>query len=119
VNKFKELVVWQKSIDLTIFIYSLTNRFPKKEEFTLVSQINRACISIASDIAEGAGRNSKKEFYNFLGISVGSSFELETQLIISHRLNYIETESYNKATLLINEIQNMIFKLQKTLQPNT
>jgi four helix bundle protein len=114
-NKFKELVVWQKAVDLTVFIYSLTNQFPSKESFSLVQQINRAAVSIPSNIAEGAGRNSKKEFYNFLGIAVGSSFELETQLIIANKIGYIRNELLEKAVAIIKEIQNMLFRLQKTL----
>lgn len=74
-NNFKELVVWQKSIDLSVKIYEIANGFPKEEIYGLSSQIRRCVVSIPSNIAEGAGRNSKKEFSHFLSIALGSSFE--------------------------------------------
>lgn len=80
-HRYKKLQVWQKSIDLAVEIYKITEKLPKQVQYGLISQINRAVISIFSNIAEGAGRNTNKEFNNFLGYSLGSSFELETQLI--------------------------------------
>ena len=74
-NQFKNLKVWQASVDLAVEVYSITSKFPDKERFGLVSQINRSVVSIPSNIAEGAGRNSKKEFNNFLGIASGSLSE--------------------------------------------
>lgn len=85
-HQYKELKLWQKSIDLVTRIYSLTREFPPAEKFGLVSQINRSAISIPSNIAEGAVRNSDRKFVQFLTISHASSFELETQLIISKKL---------------------------------
>ena len=85
-HQYKELKLWQKSIDMVTRIYALTRDFPQNEKFGLVSQINRSAVSIPSNIAEGAGRNSDKEFVYFLAIAHGSSFELETQLIISRNL---------------------------------
>jgi len=81
----KDLKVWQKSIDLVTDIYAITNRFPKEEMHGLTSQIRRAAVSISSNIAEGSGRFSDKELVRFLFISLGSSSELETQLIIYRR----------------------------------
>lgn len=81
----------------------------------MISQINRSVISIPSNIAEGAGRNTNKDFNNFLGIAQGSSFELETQLIISNRLNYISKEDFQKIETQLEHIQNMIAKLKKSL----
>ncbi|WP_454665270.1 four helix bundle protein [Algoriphagus halophytocola] len=81
----------------------------------MISQINRSVVSIPSNIAEGAGRNTNKEFNNFLGIAQGSSFELDTQLIISNRLNFISKEEYHKVELQLEHIQNMIAKLKKSL----
>lgn len=92
-NRYKELVVWQNAIELTVDVYKATALFPKEEKFGLTSQINRSSDSIASNIAEGAGRNSSKEFHNFLGISLGSLFELETQLIISNKINYLPSNT--------------------------
>ena len=93
-NRYKELLVWQKSIDLAVDVYQLTEKLPKEERYGLISQINRRVVSSPSNIAEGAGRNTTKEFNNFLGIAQGSSFELDTQLIISSRLNFISNAEY-------------------------
>src|SRR5882757_3244406 len=92
IHNFKELLVWQKSMDLAVFAYQLTSFFPKEEKFGLISQIQRCAVSIPSNIAEGSGRVSKKEFQHFVSISMGSSFELETQVILAFRFNYITEE---------------------------
>ena len=114
-NKFKELLVWQKSIDLTEFVYLLTNQFPNDEKFGLISQIRRCVVSIPSNIAEGAGRNSKNEFKHFLSIALGSSYELETQLILANRFNYILKEKLEETLVKLDEVQRMITGLQKSL----
>lgn len=114
-NKFKELKVWQDSIDLAVEVYNLTKSFPAEEKFGLVSQINRSVISISSNIAEGAGRNNEKEFKQFLGIALGSACELESQLIVSGKLNYASEESLKRTTDKLLHIQNMISKLIKSL----
>jgi four helix bundle protein len=114
-NQFKNLLVWQKSLDLVIEVYKLTDDFPNKEQFGLTSQINRCAVSVASNIAEGAGRNSEKEFNNFLGIAVGSLCELETQLIIAQRLKYITEIELENLNLPIREIEKMIYALKKSL----
>src|SRR6478752_105162 len=88
-NNYKELKVWQKSVDLAVKRYRSTGNFPREEIYGLTSQIRRSAVSIPSNIAEGAGRNSKKDFNNFLGISNGSSCELETQLIIANRVEFL------------------------------
>jgi four helix bundle protein len=111
-NRFKELKAWQKSINLAVQVYRLTEGFPKKEQFGLISQMNRSCVSIASNMAEGAGRNSNKEFKNFLSIAQGSCFELETQIIIAVKLDYIVDTSEEDLIENLNEVQNMIFGLQ-------
>jgi len=102
-------------MDLVVEVYKQTNNFPDKEKFSLISQINRSAVSIVSNIAEGAGRNSNKEFNNFLGIALGSSCELETQLILANRLNYLKEDNLNDIVVLINEIQKMITALKKNL----
>ena len=108
-HKYKELKLWQKSIDLVTSIYLSTRSFPSVEKFGLVSQINRAAVSIPSNIAEGAGRNSDKEFVQFLSIAQASSYELETQLIISRNLNYLSAEESGQLTIQIEEVQKMNF----------
>lgn len=115
-NRFKELKVWQKSIDLAVEVYKLSSQFPSDERFNLTSQVRRCSVSVPSNIAEGAGRNSKKEFNQFLGISNGSSFEMETQLIISNKLGFISDDQLLPITNKISEVQNMLFKLQKSLE---
>ncbi len=114
-NQFKNLKVWQKALDLVVHCYKLTDKFPDKEKFGLTSQVNRCAVSIVSNIAEGAGRNSPKEFNNFLGITLGSTCELETQLIVAKRLNYISETELAEVVSLIEEIQKMIYGLQKNI----
>lgn len=116
-HQYKQLKLWQKSIDLVTQIYAITRDFPTGEKFGLVSQINRSAVSIPSNIAEGAGRNSDKEFMHFLAIAHGSSFELETQLIISNKLNYMSLEQLNELTGRITELQKMNFAIQSKLKP--
>jgi four helix bundle protein len=107
-NKYKQLNVWQLSVDLATEVYRLTSRFPDKERFGLITQINRSVVSVSSNIAEGAGRNTDKDFAHFIGIAVGSLFELETQLIISKNLNYLSEPE-------LSEIQSKISSIQKML----
>ena len=111
-HKYKELKLWQKSIDLVTSVYLTTRSYPETEKFGLISQINRAAVSIPSNIAEGAGRNSDKEFIQFLSIAHASSFELETQLIISKNLNYLSVEDLDQLTIQIEEVQKMNYSIQ-------
>ncbi len=114
-NRFKDLNVWKKAIELTTDVYKITEDFPSKEKFGLISQINRSVVSIPSNIAEGAGRTSKKEFAHFLAIAIGSSFELETQLIITNNIKYINENSLNELLLILKDVQNMLYGLKKSL----
>jgi four helix bundle protein len=114
-NRFKELRVWQEAADLAVYIYSITSTFPENEKYSLTSQIN----SISANIAEGAGRFSKKEFKNFLGIANASCCELESHLYIANKLNFINNELTEKINAKIHHIQNMIFKLKQTLTSKT
>lgn len=82
-------MVWQKSMDMTANVYQLTQKLPDKERYNLISQINRSAVSVPSNIAEGSGRNTKKEFAHFLSIALGSCFELETQLLLPTKINYL------------------------------
>ena len=115
-NYFKELKVWQKAIELVTNTYLKTQSFPKEEIYGLTSQIRRCAISIPSNIAEGCGRKTEKDFNNFLGISLGSAFEFETQLIICKNLDFIKIEDFTFLEAEIQHIQNMIIKLQGTLE---
>src|SRR4051812_39955014 len=94
-NNLKELKIWNKAIDLTVAVYKATSSFPSDERSGLISQSRRSAVSIPSNIAEGAGRNSKKEFSNFLGIANGSSYELQTQLVISNKLSLLSDDLLN------------------------
>lgn len=115
-HNLKELIIWNKAIELSIKIYKATSSFPKEETYNLTSQIRRAAISIPSNISEGAGRNSNKEFVNFLGIANGSSYELQTQLIIANKLSLISNEALESLLKNIEEIQKMNYTFQNTLK---
>ena len=114
-HNYKKLNVWISSISLVKNIYNLTRKFPKEEMFVLTQQLRRAAISIPSNIAEGAGRNSNAQFKNFLQISIGSCFEVETQLIISKELEYISEEELDTISKELDSIMKMNHNLQKTL----
>ncbi len=115
-HKYKELKVWQKGRELVKFIYELTNKFPKEEIYSLTSQLRRAAISIPSNIAEGAGHFSNKEFSRFLEIAYASSCELDTQIILSFDLGFINQDKLNDFYLYIEEIQKMLTGLIKSLE---
>jgi four helix bundle protein len=104
-HNFRELLIWKESMKLVKRVYLTTSNVPSEEKFGLISQINRCAVSIPSNIAEGSGRTSEKDFLNFLRISISSSYELETQLILIQDLFDINTE--NVITEL-HTIQNMI-----------
>jgi four helix bundle protein len=114
-HRFKELKVWKQSVDLAVDVYQMTKNFPNEERYGITSQVQRSAVSIPSNIAEGAGRNSSNEFNHFLGISSESSNELETQLIIANRLNYLSSENLEKISKQIFDIQNMISGLKTSL----
>ena len=114
-HNYKKLNVWISSISLVKNIYKLTRKFTKDEMFVLTQQLRRAAISIPSNIAEGAGRNSNAQFKNFLQISIGSCYEAETQLIISKELEYISEEELDTISKELDSIMKMNHNLQKTL----
>lgn len=114
-HQFKELKVWQKAVDLATEVYDSTKNFPQEEKFGITSQVRRSVVSISSNIAEGAGRKSKKEFKLFLNYAYGSCSELETQLIISKNLGFLNQGSLPVLSESINEIQKMIYSLTNTL----
>ncbi|MDR0507354.1 MAG: four helix bundle protein [Dysgonamonadaceae bacterium] len=107
----KDLIVWKKAMLLVTLLYQLTKSFPKDELYGLVAQMRRAAVSIPSNIAEGHGRCSDKELVRFLFISLGSSSELETQIIISNNLNFLSNEDYLKLLKLNEEIRKMLVAL--------
>ena len=115
-HNFKELKAWQKSVDFALDIYKLTSALPSEEKFGLISQMRWAAVSIhLKNIAEGTGRRTSKDFNNFLGTSLRSSYELDTELIISEKLNFISENEFNTAQSSLSEIQKMIVGLKKSL----
>ncbi|ERI64557.1 TIGR02436 family protein [Capnocytophaga sp. oral taxon 863 str. F0517] len=118
IKDFKDLILWQRAMDLVVEVYNLVKRIPKEELFALSDQIRRAVISIPSNIAEGQGRNSSKEFIHFLSIAKGSKAELETQLLLCVRINYLTESEIEKAMSLIEEVGKMLNSLQKKLTTN-
>lgn len=115
-HNFRELKIWQEAIKITKLTYQLTKLFPASELYGLTSQMNRAAISIPSNIAEGAGRNSNKEFTQFLNITMGSCFELETQITIAFELSYIQKEDLETFIIDLNRLEKMINSLITTLR---
>lgn len=116
-HNLKELKIWNKAIELATEVYQITADFPKEEKYGLTAQIRRSAVSVPSNIAEGAGRNTNKEFNHFLGISNGSSYELQTQLIISRNLDLIDAR-VDQVLDQIDQIQKMTYSLQNKLTGN-
>lgn len=112
---YRDLVVWQKAIELSTCIYMLTQAFPKEELYGLVSQMRRASVSIASNIAEGRGRLNHAEFRQFLGLAQGSTYELQTQLIVAKNLNMADTPKLSEAESLSDEVSRMLGSFIRTL----
>jgi len=114
-HDFKKLAVWQKVRDFVKDLYLLTKKFPSEEKFGLTQQIRRASISIFSNIAEGAGRNTAPDFARFLDIANGSAFEVETQLYVAIDLEYISQQEFESITVQLQEIEKMLYNLRKSL----
>jgi len=112
-HNYKKLIVWQKAIELATEIYYLTEQFPSEEKFGMTSQVRRSSMSIANNIAEGSRKSSRKDFNRFLEIADGSSAELNTQLIVSQRIEYITPEELEYFETKIEEIQKMINSLKE------
>lgn len=115
IHNIKELKVWQKAIELSVEVYKLTSLFPKDERFGLISQVQRAAVSIPSNIAEGCGRISDKELSRFIAIAMGSRYELETQMILACRFKYISEDRQPDCFALIAEVQKMLYGSHKSL----
>jgi four helix bundle protein len=112
---YHDLTVWQRSIELTVCIYELTRSFPKDELYGLISQMRRASVSVASNIAEGRGRLTPGEFRQFLGLAQGSTYELQTQLLVARKLGMGSEEAINQAESLGNEVSKMLGSFIQTL----
>lgn len=115
----RDLIVWQRAIELTVCIYKLTRSFPKDELYGLTSQMRRASVSVASNIAEGRGRLNPAEFRQFLGLSQGSIFELKTQLQVARRLAMGDDKTLIEAESLSEEVSKMLASFIEKLRPAT
>lgn len=115
-HNYKKMKIWNQSISLSTLIYQNTKSFPKEELFGLSNQMRRSAISIPSNIAEGSGRNSDKDFNHFLSIALGSCFELETQIMISRNLSYIDELLFADLSGKIIALQKMIYRFKNKLK---
>ena len=118
-RNFKELLVWQKVMDIAAKTYTLTKSFPAEEKFGLESQLNRAAVSISSNIAEGVSRASDKDFRRFLEIAIGSAFEVESQLLLSEKVNLLTSDQTAELLGLLDEEQRMLSVFIKKLTAKT
>ncbi|MEI6407776.1 MAG: four helix bundle protein [Bacteroidota bacterium] len=111
-HNLRELKIWEKALELADAIYEVTDKFPENEKFGITNQMRRAAVSVSSNIAEGAGRNSNKEFNHFIGISNGSIYELRFQLELSIRRNYIDIQNRDRLLELMDHLIRMNYNLQ-------
>ena len=116
VQNYRELIVWQKAMDLVELVYQATKAFPKEELYGLTNQVRRASVSIPSNIAEGQARQSTAEFKNFLSIAQGSRAEVETQIMIAQRLGYLPRQQTEQILNLSEEIKRMTYSLTAKLK---
>jgi four helix bundle protein len=116
VKTFRDLLVWQKAMNLVTETYKMTRRFPKEEWYGLVQQIRRCAVSIPSNIAEGYGQKATNDYIRFLQISIGSLFELQTQLEIALNLEYIPKEAFDSLFESTREIERMMVSLINKIQ---
>jgi four helix bundle protein len=119
VQSYRDLVVWQKAMTLAELVYEASSKFPKQETYGLTSQMRRAAVSVASNIAEGQARHSRGEFLQFLGHARGSLAELETQSILSSRLGLVTSRTENSLAEMIGEVGRLMNGLRKSLKPST
>jgi four helix bundle protein len=118
IHTYKELVVWQKGMDLVVLVYQMTTLFPKDELYGLASQMKRAAVSIPSNIAEGRSRGTRNDYVNFLRIAYASGAELETQIELAKKLFHIANERCEKVELLLTEVMKMLNVMLQKLKAN-
>ena len=114
-HNYRELEIWNEGIELAKIIYQMVKEFPKDEIYGLTSQIKRCAISIPSNIAEGSGRDTNKDFNHFLAIATGSSYELETQLILAKELGFISEEKLSPVLKKIDVLQKKIYRFKEKI----
>jgi four helix bundle protein len=115
-HNFRNLEIWRKAIALSTEVYSVTKSFPASEQFGLTSQIQRAVVSVAANIAEGSARSSNKEFVHFLEFSLGSLYELETELIVANNVGILDQSKFDNLSNKMTELEKMILSFKFTLQ---
>ncbi len=115
-HNFRELKVWQEAIALAKEVYLHSNQFPVSEKFGLTAQVNRAAVSIPSNIAEGSGRSTNKDFRNFLGFALGSAYEVETQLILAKEFGFLSEDNLKLLVERLMSIEKKISNLQSRLE---
>jgi four helix bundle protein len=115
-QSFRDLVVWQRAMQLTLSIYQLTRGFPREELYGLSNQLRRCAVSIPSNIAEGQGRIGRGEFRQFLGVARGSTCEVQTQLEIARALKYGDSKLIDEAEALSKEVRKMLFRMLDSLK---
>lgn len=116
-HSYKDLIVWQRAIEVVLAVYDLTRKFPKEEIYGLTSQMRRSAVSIASNIAEGRGRGTRPDYLQFLRMAYGSGAELETQLEIARRLPETSNFDYEKVCGLLAEVLKMLYVMIRNLNP--
>ena len=116
-QKLQDLIVWQRAIELTVKVYALTRSFPGDEIYGLTSQMRRASVSIASNVAEGRGRLNRAEFRQYLGLAQGSLFELKTQLLVARKLGMGDGQALDEAGSLSEEVSKMLSAFIEKLRP--
>ena len=116
IRGYKKLIVYQKSKDLIILTYKLTDGFPRNEAYVLIPQMRRAAISVTANVVEGYSKSSKKEYHRYLDISIGSLNELELYFNISYELNYFDRMKLEKVINLLMEVKRLLYSYQKSLR---
>lgn len=113
---FKDLIVWKKAHENALSIYNLTKSFPKDEQYGITSQLRRSSVSVPTNIAEGCGKFTQKDFANFLQISLGSSHEAEYLIFLAFELKYIDEKDYLKLNKSVNEVKAILISLIKKIR---
>jgi four helix bundle protein len=117
IQSHRDLIVWQKAMDLAVDVYALIEMFPTIENYRMSSQLARAVVSVAANIAEGRARSTRKDFANFLGIAQGSLAEAETYILLAVRLGYVKEAVASRRLALLHEVGRMLTTLRKRLSP--
>ena len=118
-KNYKELIIWQKGIEIVKRIYQLTKQFPAEEKYGLISRINRAAVSISANIAEGSSRNSDKDYARFLQVALGSAFEVQTYIVIAKEMKLAKIKNIEEMEMLLEEEIKMIHSFIKKLIANS